>query len=155
MSYWYICGGGNERSLSHVSDQLTVYPRDGVHESDKLIERVGACGGLLRDLFDGLVQKVDVAQDMFEHKTVMRLKAASKGLPQFGKLLPKPSLCQICQRVEIGAAAKERFQHHSPGHPHHVGRHDENLIFADCRSLWRRFVSRTCSSMSDLRYRVK
>jgi hypothetical protein len=126
-------GRGGE--LAHVRADLgqhdlggaPVDPGDGVQQ-----RHLGGGGDHLldprREGGDGLVQVVDVGQDLGDQQPVMvGAEPAGQGLPQRRQLGPEPALGQRRQQLGVMGAGHQGFQHRPARDPDDVGGHTRQL----------------------------
>src|SRR5215472_3192812 len=97
------------------------HPRDGVEARD----RVGLGGGARRDAAitgrDGLVEELDVAQELGEQEAVMGRDAPSERLGERRAFAPQAPLGQLRQLRGGTRAGDQRLQHRARRYPEHRG----------------------------------
>jgi hypothetical protein len=123
-------GRGGE--LAHVRADLghddlrcpSIDPWDGVQQRHLLGEGSDHLLDPRRQHRDGLVQVVDVGQDLGDQQPVMiGAEPAGQGLPQRRQLGPQPALGQRGQHLRVVGPGHQGFQHGPAGHSQHIGGH--------------------------------
>src|SRR6266851_13901 len=85
--------------------------RDGLQQFERLLERGQAALDLYLYLSDGLLQELNVRQDLAYQHQVMRLDSSVERLAQLWRLGPQDSASQIGENVRIPLAIEQRRQH--------------------------------------------
>jgi hypothetical protein len=127
-------GRGGE--LAHVGADLghddlrcpSIDPGDGVQQRHLLRERGDHLLDPCRQHRDGLVQVVDVGQDLGDQQPVMvGAEPAGQRLPQRRQLGPESALGQRGQHLRVVDAGHQGFQHRPAGHTQNVSGHTRQL----------------------------
>ena len=127
-------GGGGE--LAHVRADLgqddfggaLVDPGDSVQQRHLLSEGGDDLLDPRRERGDGLVQVVDVGQDLSDQQPVMvGAEPAGQRLPQRRQLAAEPALGQRSQHLRVVGAGDQGFQHRPAGDADDVGGHAGEL----------------------------
>jgi hypothetical protein len=127
-------GRGGE--LAHVRADLghddlrcsSIDPWDGVQQRHLLGERADHLLDPLAQHRDGLVQVVDVGQDLGDQQPVMvGAEPAGQRLPQRRQLGPQPALGQRGQQLRVVGPGHQGFQHGPAGDADDVGGHTGQL----------------------------
>src|SRR5438445_7890835 len=129
------------REDAHVDADLSDHHLRGplFHTGDRTdpLQVLGKGGekqaNLLADGLDGLLDVVDMRQDLAEEKGVMRAKAPTERLPEGGELLAERAAREVGQCVGIRGPAHEGIKHRAPRHP-------------EARSIMRSMVPSLCET---------
>jgi hypothetical protein len=129
---------------------------DGVQQRHLLGVRGDQLLDPRREQSDGLVQVVDVGQELGDQQpVVVGAEPAGQRRPQRRELAPEPALGQRRQHLRVVGAADQGFQHGPAGGPDDVGGHAGQLgSRRPPRTLSSRCTSRQRSWIWVLRYRV-
>jgi hypothetical protein len=71
--------------------------------------------------FDGLIEEVDLRQDLLEEKRMVRSKAPLQGPLEGGEFLAQLPSGQVGQDPRIGRARDEGPEHRAAADAHHIG----------------------------------
>ena len=97
---------------------------------------------------DGLIEVVEVGEDLAHDKRVVRPEAADQRRLQLGELGPQPPPGQLGEHLGVAGAGDERVEHVPPRTTQDVARHaDDNFTPASWRTLSSRCASRVRSSI--------
>ena len=127
---------GRAGELTHVRADLgqddfggaSVDPGDGVQQRHLLSVRGDQLLDPRRERGDGLVQVVDVGQDLSDQQPVMvGAEPAGQGRPQRWQLGPEPALGSCGQHLRVVGAGHQGFQHRPAGDADDVGGHTRQL----------------------------
>jgi hypothetical protein len=122
--------------LAHVDADLRdddlggalVNPGDRVEQVDLVRERGDHLIDAGREVLDGLVDVVDVGQDVADHEAVvLGDEVALERLFELCQLGPQATSCEIRQRLGIVVAGDELVEHRARGDPEGLGRHAGEL----------------------------
>ena len=78
-------------------------------------------------LFDGLLEVVDVPEELAHNKRVMGSESAAECFAQGGQLGPQPPPGEVRQRVGVPRAADQRGKHRAGGDPEDMAGHGHQL----------------------------
>ena len=98
-----------------------IHSRDRLHKLDILQKRADTILHLLGHLFNGLVQKIQMRENLSQQEAMMRKKPPLKSLSQNRQFLSQSSSGQLRQSFRAGAPREQGLQDRLSRDPHHIG----------------------------------
>ncbi|GFP32800.1 hypothetical protein HKBW3S42_01108 [Candidatus Hakubella thermalkaliphila] len=147
------------RKAAHVHSNLSndclgrplTHPGGGADSLDLFGKRGQATFHLLADPFNGFIQKVQMGENLLQHKALMGTETALQSLLALRKLLRSRPRARSATTWGSVLPESRASSMALPETPMTSVATEESLILADSRSLCKRFTSLTRSSIRDFR----